>query len=124
MSYNAIWLSSLVIISAIIYLVFILFNVLNITKIQHKILICTLTVLALLPTAFSPAISGAILIMLLSFFVNYKTGFVLSIAAFIYFISQYYYDLSFTLLTKSILLFASGVLFIVLYLFTHKKLSK
>ena len=42
----------------------------------------------------------------------------------IYFISQYYYDLNFTLLTKSILLFSSGVLFLLLYLFTHKNLTQ
>ena len=120
---NYIWLSSLIIISAIVYLGPILFDILNITKIQHKIVIYILTVLVLLPTALSPAISGAILIILLSFLVNYKTGLVLGIVAFIYFISQYYYDLNFTLLTKSILLFSSGILFIVFYLFTHKKLT-
>jgi uncharacterized membrane protein len=124
LSPNYIWLSSIVIISAVIYLEYILFEVLNITKIQHKTVICIISVLALLPTAFSPAISGAILVILLSFLVNYKTGWVLGIVAFIYFVSQYYYDLNFTLLTKSILLFSSGVLFIVLYLFTHKKLTK
>ena len=123
MSPDYIWFSSIVIISAIIYLTSILFSVLNITKMQHKIVIYIFTVLALLPTALSPAISGAILIVLLSFFVNYKTGLVLGITAFVYFISQYYYDLNFTLLTKSILLFSSGVIFIALYLFTHKKLT-
>jgi len=123
MSPDYIWFSSIVIISAIIYLTSLLFNVLNITKMQHKIVIYIFTVLALLPTALSPAISGAILIILLSFFVNYKTGLVLGITAFVYFISQYYYDLNFTLLTKSILLFSSGIIFIALYLFTHKKLT-
>jgi hypothetical protein len=118
-----VWLSSVIIISAISYLVSGLFDVLNITKKWHKAVVYIFTVLVLLPTAFSPAISGAILIILLSFLVNYKTGFVLGIIAFIYFISQYYYDLNFTLLTKSMLLFSSGVLFLVLYLFTHKKLT-
>ena len=115
------WLSSIVTISAIIYLLHNLFNILDINKTQHKIGIYIFAVFTLLPTAFSPAISGAILLILLSFYVNYKTGLVLGIIAFIYFISQYYYDLNLTLLTKSILLFSSGVLFIVLYLFTYKK---
>jgi uncharacterized membrane protein len=118
------WLSSIVTISAIIYLSSNLFKFLNINKIQHKVGIYIFTVLALLPTAFSPAIPGTILLILLSFYVNYKTGLVLGIAAFIYFISQYYYDLNLTLLTKSILLFSSGVLFIVLYLFIHKNLTR
>ena len=118
-----IWLSSVIIISVIIYLVSGLFDVLNITKKRHKAVVYIFTVLVLLPTAFSPAVSGAILIILLSFFVNYKTGFVLGVIAFIYFISQYYYDMNFTLLIKSILLFSSGVLFLALYLFTRKKLT-
>lgn len=116
-------LSSIVIISVIVYLVSKLFDVLNITETQHKVSIYIFTVIALLPTALSPAISGAILIILLSFWVNYKTGFVLGILSFLYFIAQYYYDLSFTLLTKSILLFSTGILFIALYLFTYKKLT-
>jgi len=118
-----IWLSSVIIIATIVYWEFTLFSVLNITNGTQKVIICISTVLTLLPTALSPAIPGAVLIILLSFLVNYKTGLVLGIMAFIYFISQYYYDLNFTLLTKSILLFSSGAFFTALYLFTHKKLA-
>jgi uncharacterized membrane protein len=120
---NYIWWSSIIIILAVIYLLYKLFDILNITKIRHKTLIYIFTALTLLPTVFSPAISGAILLILLSFAVNYRTGLVLGVIAFIYFITQYYYDLNFTLMTKSILLFSSGILFLVLYLFTHKKLT-
>lgn len=118
-----IWLSSIVIISLIVYLISVLFDVLNITESRHKIGIYIFAVLTLLPTVLSPAISGAMLIILLSFLANYRTGLVTGIIFFIYFISQYYYDLNFTLLTKSILLFSTGVLFIALYLFTYKKLT-
>lgn len=117
-----IWLSSVIIIATILYLQYKLFGILDINKIPHKIGIYFFSILLLLPTALSPAISGAILIILLNFMVNYKTGFAIGVIAFIYFISQYYYDLNFTLLTKSILLFSSGILFMGLYLFTHKKL--
>lgn len=122
-SNDYIWISSIIIISLIIYLISKLFNLFDITESKHKISIYVFTILTLLPTALSPAISGAILIILLSFMVNYKTGLAIGIISFIYFISQYYYDLNFTLLTKSILLFSSGILFIGLYLFTHKKLT-
>jgi len=122
-SLDYIWLSSIIIIYLIVYLISNLFNILSISETRHKIGIYIFTILTLLPTALSPAISGAILLILLSFLVNYKTGLVLGIASFIYFISQYYYDLNFTLLTKSILLFSTGVLFIALYLFTNKKLT-
>lgn len=120
-STDYIWISSIIIISSIIYLISILFNLLGITESKHKISIYIFTILTLLPTALSPAISGAILVILLSFMVNYKTGLAIGVISFIYFISQYYYDLNFTLLTKSILLFSSGILFIGLHLFTHKK---
>jgi len=122
-STDYIWISSIIIISSIIYLISTLCNLLHITASRHKISIYIFTLLTLLPTALSPAISGAILIILLSFMVNYKTGLAIGIISFIYFISQYYYDLNFNLLTKSILLFLSGILFIGLYLFTHKKLT-
>lgn len=116
-----IWLSSLIIISVIVYLHSTLFGVWSITGIRHKAAVYIFTVLALLPTVFSPAISGAVLLMLLSFSVNYRTGLVLGIISFIYFIAQYYYDLHFTLLTKSILLLSTGVLFMAIYWFLYKK---
>ncbi|MGJ8743373.1 DUF4401 domain-containing protein [Polaribacter sp.] len=119
---NYLWLSSIIMIMVILYLVSIIIKINQIKAIKSKILIYSLSFFILLSTVFSPAISGAILIMLLSFLVNYKTGVIIGIIAFIYFISQYYYDLNFTLLTKSILLFVSGVLFLLFYLFTTKNL--
>lgn len=118
-----IWLTSGVFILAILYVVSMLFSILKITASKHKIVICIATALLLTPTIYSPAISGSILIILLSFFVSYKTAFALGIVAFIYSISMYYYDLGFTLLTKSIILFSCGILFLLIYLFTHKKLT-
>ena len=122
-SFKYVWLASLTIISAIIYLVSRLFDLLQVTKKDYKFIIYLACVLILLPTLFSPAISGAFLIILLSFLVNYKTGLAIGLIAFMYFICQYYYDLQFTLLTKSILLFLSGFIFFILYLVTHKKLK-
>lgn len=121
--YSNFIIASVVIILAILYVVYHLFKILNITETQHKTITLVATAVLLIPTAYSPAISGAILIILLSFMVNYKTGFGLGIIAFIYFISMYYYDLQFTLLTKSIILFSSGILFLAIYLFTRKKLT-
>lgn len=122
-SYAYFIISSAVIILAILLVVFRLFKILNITTTPHKTLTFVATAVLLVPTAYSPAISGAILIILLSFMVNYKTGFGLGIIAFIYFISMFYYNLQFTLLTKSIILFSSGILFLAIYSFTRKKLS-
>ena len=77
--------------------------------------------LILLPTLFAPAISGAILLLLLSFYFNYKSQFVASIVLLTYSIIQYYYDLGFSLLIKSGLLFFSGLLFLALWFVFNKK---
>ncbi|SDJ56204.1 DUF4401 domain-containing protein [Chryseobacterium jejuense] len=114
---------SVVIVIAILYVVSHLFKTLQVADTTYKILMYILTVLFLLPTLLTPTIPGAILIILLSFLVNYKTGFVLGIIALLTFIGRFYYDLNFTLLTKSILLFTSGILFLAIYFFTRKKLS-
>ena len=86
-------------------------------------MIYILSALILVSTIFSPSISGGIVIVLLSFLVNYKTGLAIGIISIIYFVSQYYYDLNFTLLTKSIILFVSGIMFLLFYLFTAKNLN-
>ncbi len=83
-------------------------------------IIYILSVLLLTSTLLSPAISGAFLIILVSVLVHYKTGLAIGILAFIYFIIQYYYDLNFTLLTKSILLMSSGVVFLAFYIHFKK----
>lgn len=116
-------ISSTIIIISAVYLLSKVCKLLLITRKSHKILVYVIAYIVLLPTILYPMISGAILVILLSFLHNYKTGLVIGIATFIYSISQYYYDLNFSLLTKSILLFVSGALFLLLYLFTHKKLN-
>ncbi len=118
-----IWLYSVIIILTILYIVSTLVNFFHIVESRNKIGIYAFLILALSATVLSPAISGAILIILLCFLVNYKMGLVLGVISFVYFISQFYYDLNFTLLTKSALLFSTGILFIILYLFIYKKLT-
>jgi hypothetical protein len=122
-SQNYNWLSSIVMIFVIMYLVFIISKIIEIKSVKSKILIYSLTFLIFIPTLFSPPISGALIIILLSFLVNYKTGLTIGIIAFIYFISQYYYDLNFTLLTKSIILISSGIVFLFFYIFITKNLN-
>ena len=119
-SKNHIWLSSIVISLITIYLVYLISKINKIDTLKSKILIYTLSASILIPTILSPSISGAIVIILLSFLINYKTGLAIGIISFIYFISQYYYDLNLTLLTKSIILLSSGILFLLFYLFTIK----
>lgn len=115
-------LSSAVLVLLILFLLPTIFKLWGVEKKKDKVLSYVLCVLVLVPTALSPAITGAILILLLSYHVNYKTGFVLGILAGVYFIGQFYYDLSLSLWTKSLLLFSSGVFFLLLFLFTNKRL--
>lgn len=122
-SENLVWLSSVVMFAVVLYLVTKILNILSIGDVRTKAMILIASGLILLPTVFSPAISGAILILLLSFMVNYRTGMAIGVIALVYFISQYYYDLNFSLLTKSIMLISSGSLFLLLYFFTSKKNS-
>ena len=122
-SQSHIWLSSIVMILVIMYLVYSIIKINQIKTVKSKVMIYTLSSLILISTIFSPSISGAIVIVLLSFLVNYKTGLAIGIISIIYFVSQYYYDLNFTLLTKSIILFVSGIMFLLFYLFTTKNLK-
>ncbi len=115
------WIPSIVIIVAILYVVYRVLYTLHATKFRYAILVAV--ALVLLPAAFAPAITGSLLVLLLGFYVNHKTTFVLGILSFIYFVIQYYYDLELTLLVKSIVMFASGILFLLLYFFTNKKLA-
>jgi hypothetical protein len=116
-----IWLSSVATVLLILYLISILPIIRDGKSQSSKIGIYSVSGLLLMLTAMAPAVLGSLLIILLCFFVNYKTGLVIGIIAFIYFISQYYYDLNYSLLTKSGILFSTGILSILFYLFTHKK---
>lgn len=119
-----IWASSIITIPLTIYIISIIVKTIGITKTKSLYIIYALSILFLIPTVMSPAISGALLIILLSFLVNYKTGLVIGVISFIYFISQYYYELNFTLLRKSIIMFVSGIVFLLFYVFTNKKIGQ
>lgn len=120
-SIKYIWASSMITIPLTIYVISIIAKIIEITNAKSLYLIYCLSILFLLPTALSPAISGSLLIILLCYLVHYKVGLSIGVLSFIYFIVQYYYDLNYTLLTKSILLFISGIVFLLFYQFTHKK---
>ncbi|MFD2556772.1 DUF4401 domain-containing protein [Sphingobacterium tabacisoli] len=80
-----------------------------------------LTLLVVAPTILYPGIVGSLLLILLCFSVRYRTGFVMGIIALLWFIGKFYYDLHYTLLTKSIMLFGSGLVFLLFYLFISKR---
>lgn len=114
-------LSSIVFIPVLFYLVHLLLKTVEINMLKHKLLVYVCASAILIPLAFTPYILGALLIILICFKVNYKTGFVSGIIALIYFMSQFYYDLNLNLLHKSFLLFGSGMVFLLFYVFINSK---
>ncbi len=115
------WVTTFVLFMVLSYIIWLILALLKVKKQSTKISVYLLVLIIAITTAYSPAILGAILVILLSFRVNYKTGLALGVTALTYFIAQYYYDLNLTLLTKSIILFLSGLVFTGLYLLVKSR---
>lgn len=122
-SYNSSWLTPLAAGSSILFLLPRILEVLHIQKMAGKILAFAATILVLTPTIWAPSIAACFLVILLCFYVNFKTGIVAGIIALIWLVIDFYYNLQLTLLTKSLLMMASGFFFLLLYFLTHKKLN-
>lgn len=120
---NNILISSIGIMPVLLYLVWSIIRINEVQTTQGKSVIYVLSGLILIASLGAPAIVAALLVLLLSFMVNYKTGLVIGVLALVYFVMQYYYDLNLSLLSKSMILLASGLLFVLLYLFTRKHLN-
>ncbi|MEH0157201.1 DUF4401 domain-containing protein [Limibacter armeniacum] len=121
---NNIWMASAANVPVVLFILPRILRLLNVQRKASYIMVFVLVILVLLPTTlFSPSISGALVVLFLCFLVNYRAGIGLGILSLVGFIGQFYYDLYATLLTKSIILFCVGVLFLLTYLFTYKKLK-
>jgi uncharacterized membrane protein len=102
-------------------LVFLILPQLDVHEKNKRISITVLVALIVLPTLLSPAIVGILLLLLLSFRSGDRWIWILSLVSLIVFMSEYYYDLDYTLLTKSYILMGTGAGFLLLYFFTRKK---
>ncbi len=116
-------IASAIFIAAILALLPTVFEQLNIVGKKSKVFMTTSILLCLLPSGLNPAVAASLFVMVLSFWKNYKPGLALGILGFLYFTSRFYYDLSFTLLIKSMLMLLSGALFFGVYFLIHKKLE-
>lgn len=116
------WMSSVIMAIAIFYTVYLLIKRYEVQVDTNQVLIYLLTLVFLVPSVIAPYLSGALLILLLSFYTQYQTGIGLGIIALIVAIIYYYYDLDLTLLTKSGVLVGSGILFLGLYYAIQKKM--
>ncbi|QBR13331.1 DUF4401 domain-containing protein [Sphingobacterium sp. CZ-2] len=114
---------SLVFIGLILYILSEIFRRMGYGSKKQRLGILLVLLFCLASTVIFPGISGALLISLICFHIHYKTGFVAGMIAFLYYLGQYYYDLEFTLLFKSLLMMGSGILFLALFFITRKKLE-
>ncbi|MBC5992744.1 DUF4401 domain-containing protein [Pontibacter cellulosilyticus] len=106
------WISSLFLIACFLYLVYHVMKDAAITNIKTQAAFYTCCVLLLAPTILTPSIPGALLVLLSSFYIGHRPGFWVGLLALVYFVILYYYDLNMTLLAKSGVLVASGLLFL------------
>jgi hypothetical protein len=102
------WISSIVIMAATIYSMSSIINFLKLKTGQFIIYSFAIAILA--SVIFAPSICGAILILIIGIHVGHKLTMVFGIASLVYFVGQFYYDLQYTLLTKSIIMICTGML--------------
>ncbi len=120
LDFSFVWLYALMLFVIIIFVTTKILKTLEVTEPKTQYFSYGIITVILAITAFSPSILGAILLILLSFYVNYRTGFILGLITLTYSVFQYYYDLNLTLLTKSVILIGSGILFLALYFLISK----
>ena len=118
------WLSSLFNTGLILLVVHRVTTSFGKTRTGRKFFIYIVSFAALLPLILAPGISGCLFLLLITYYNLHKTGFVLATLALLYFIIQYYYELSFTLLEKSAILFVSGIFFLIIFYFVHKTIYR
>lgn len=114
------WISSISIFLANLFVVFKIIEGLKLSEEKNKIWIYGLSIFVFFPTFLMPSVGGAILVLLVSYHIGHRAGTALGIVGLVYFGMQFYYDLNLTLLTKSIILMLSGVVFLSAYYFYNK----
>ncbi|WP_276482417.1 DUF4401 domain-containing protein [Paraflavitalea pollutisoli] len=118
------YIEPVAIIAAILYAIVPVLKRFGMTSRQATWKALTAAALLLIPTVFVPGVPVALLVLLLSFGWRYAAGIVLGIAALIYYICQYYYDLQLSLLMKAWLLLLPGALLIGLYFALHQHFQR
>lgn len=114
------WISSIPFAVILFYLTHLLNIKLEVKSPVYSFLIAGVICLS---AFMAPYLLGGLTILLLSFYVNYRTGIGVGILAVIYSVSRYYYDLELTLLEKSGVMFGTGLCFVLIYLILKKNLK-
>ncbi|MFD2513025.1 DUF4401 domain-containing protein [Pontibacter locisalis] len=116
------WVSSLLLMGCLLLQVHHVVKDAAITAGKTKAVVYSCCILVLIPTVLTPSIPGALLILLTSFYIGHRPGFWVGLLALAYFVILYYYDLNMTLLAKSGVLVASGLLFLGSFVLLNKQL--
>ncbi|MDD3039875.1 DUF4401 domain-containing protein [Bacteroides sp.] len=116
------WISSIAIWIGIFIITRQIMKVMEVQSTTKQVGVYAICLIICLPTLFAPYLSGSLFLILICFHYGYRAECATSLLLFIYAISKYYYDLSQSLLVKSITLFFTGIaLLIAWHYFTQKR---
>ncbi|WP_242926528.1 DUF4401 domain-containing protein [Pontibacter vulgaris] len=110
--FDHLWLASLLLIVALLVVLRRIMQDTGVTDIKTQFIVYTCCITILAPTILTPSLAGALLIVLVSFYMGHNLSFIVGLLALGYFIILYYYNLELTLLAKSGILVLTGCLFL------------
>jgi hypothetical protein len=110
--FEHLWLASLLLIVALLFVLRRIMQDTGVTAIKTQLIVYTCCIAILVPTILTPSLAGALLIVLVSFYIGHNLSFIVGLLALGYFIILYYYNLDITLLDKSGILILTGCLFL------------
>ena len=106
------YVGSILILMSLSYLLYCVFKK---YKIPNSYVYIIGVMILFIPLIHNPAILGSFLVLLLGFYAQYRIDMAIGLLGLIYFVSRFYYDLNYDLLTKSYLMMGTGVLFLLGY---------
>lgn len=118
------WISSGAIVCIYLFFLNAIIGYLKIEERASRVLIYSGSLTIMLMAVFSPATCGALLILLISFHTGHRLGLILGVVGVIYFVGQFYYNLHYTLLIKSMIMFGTGTMFLAAWLILKKTLKR
>jgi uncharacterized membrane protein len=90
-------------------------------SVRSRLIVYVLALAVIIPTVYAPYISGALLLIVLTFHYGFKSQVFISILLLIYGTSRFYYNMEISLLYKSVMLFSTGLIItLVWYYFTRQ----
>ncbi len=110
--------------SATIILLYNVMQSLQSVNIRSRLFVYITALALVIPTIYAPYISGALLLIVLSFHYGFTSQFIISIGLLIYGTSRFYYNMQISLLNKSIILFATGLVIIGTWYYFTQQIKK